>query len=1464
MLVRSAGRRQRRQTSQILAASFAQLYLPWLAPAQLQWSAARSSSSSSSTPTLRRNAPRTPTRPRTRALATAADHHIVPTDSRIPPIGYGSGFRDATYDPHIPFDFARDGRVGFSGLGVHHPEPLMVPPQIGPEPAIVKIGGLNFAARDTLTHLVTSLSVGRRDRATAIVQRLSEKCARDAPELLLAHTVYLEDSLRLVMAHGRDSPQSHVILKEMHRWFEVEMREKGIPLEASMIVTMLRAVIRTLSGSRRDRSIRRYADLASQLGPEMLENVLESEEYDDNEFAILGRATVEYYEDFEEEAMPSREEAEQAIEDGVATQHHEYVDLVNTPEVLATQQKGEGLKGIKRTMDVFKDFPPLPPTATTEEKENRAAQRQIALERTSVEVAVERWKKADEELRKKGISTAMQTKDMSSMMWQWHQQLLPALKQELEEVQKEMADPGREHDRHLYGPFLELLPLEHIAATTIMVAMSSIAHGKKDTSGQYETDVKLSHLVSALGNTIESDCKAEKAGSQSRRGAKKARSAGRLKKSAANPALEAPDADKTSASKGKPKKPSNKELLAELEWSNPVKFKLGAMLISKLVETAKLACRREHPRTKEMIEQMQPALLHQMKWIRGKRQGTIAPNVELVKKLSSEPIPALIAKRMPMVVRPKPWKGWEDGGYLRFPSPILRLPVGDKQGKSYFLAAAERNEGKDLETVYRGLTALSSVPWRVHPGVFKVQLDAWNSGEEIANFAPLRPATDLPPEPESTDFAERRKWLAQCHEIRNKATGLHSKRCFQNFQLEIARTIVNETIYFPHNLDFRGRAYPIPPYLNHMGADNVRGLLVFADGKELGEKGLRWLKTHLATVAGHDKASMQERLDFTEAHLDDIYDSVRNPLTGRRWWLEADDAWQTLAACFELTAALDSPDPTKFVSHLPVQQDGTCNGLQHYAALGGDRAGAAQVNLEPSDRPADVYTAVADAVKAEVDKDAAEGNLVAQVLQGRLTRKCVKQPVMTNVYGVTFYGAKEQVRKQLEVLFPEVGPYGPVNMGNMSHYVATKIFKSLGDMFKGAQSIQAWLGQCADRISTSLTPAQVEELKVTQGTAGKRSRVGKRKPGRRSKAEQAEEETSTAAPTPAPSNPVLDTLASDVNKTKPLFKQTVVWTTPLKLPVVQPYRASKPRTVSTTMQTIAIQEQHVWDPVSKRKQLQAFPPNFIHSLDATHMLLSALKCTEEGMTFASIHDSFWTHACDVDDMSRVLRDAFVTMHREDIVGRLREEFQARYKGFMYMASVVAQSPVGRKIAACRAKLRKDETLKMSELALEAERMRLKGSEDAEERRRGEEMVTPGSIFESEGDGEAFLMPSEMAGQRLGELPGGGKKSKTAVDGDDGTARTADIEETNVDADVLAADLESHDLPDELPDGGDALEASADEASTEPATEKKKNKTPTKRPTPRKIHVWLPLTFPEVPEKGDFDVRRLMESRYFFH
>ena len=70
---------------------------------------------------------------------------------------------------------------------------------------------------------------------------------------------------------------------------------------------------------------------------------------------------------------------------------------------------------------------------------------------------------------------------------------------------------------------------------------------------------------------------------------------------------------------------------------------------------------------------------------------------------------------------------------------------------------------------------------------------------------------------------------------------------------QIAKEFRDEpALYFPHNLDFRGRAYPMHGNLNHLGSDVSRGMLHFAEGRPLGERGLYWLHVQvLAETRSH-------------------------------------------------------------------------------------------------------------------------------------------------------------------------------------------------------------------------------------------------------------------------------------------------------------------------------------------------------------------------------------------------------------------------------------------------------------------------------------------------------------------------------------------------------------------------------------------------------------------------------------
>ncbi len=43
-----------------------------------------------------------------------------------------------------------------------------------------------------------------------------------------------------------------------------------------------------------------------------------------------------------------------------------------------------------------------------------------------------------------------------------------------------------------------------------------------------------------------------------------------------------------------------------------------------------------------------------------------------------------------------------------------------------------------------------------------------------------------------------------------------------------------------------------------------------------------------------------------------------------------------------------------------------------------------------------------------------------------------------------------------------------------------------------------------------------------------------------------------------------------------------------------------------------------------------------------------------------MHDSYWTHACHVDVMSKLLRDKFVELHARPLLAELREELQRKH------------------------------------------------------------------------------------------------------------------------------------------------------------------------------------------------------------
>ncbi|MCJ1261025.1 DNA-directed RNA polymerase [Lobaria immixta] len=1256
--------------------------------------------------------------------------------------------------------------------------------------------GISGNVKDITQTMLACIQVNRFERAARLMRRLNKIYKPGAPDLLTAHNIYLRELL-----HNVERTKDPRAVKDIHKWFEKDIRKAGVNPDASTFALMILATYQDSTGKDINRTIKRYISFAKDAGIWEDTRLLVRVISDKKDFQDVTQITPDHIDKIDQ--GQTQEPAKTlAVPEPIGSPPDNALGL---PTVKATEMKGLGLVSLQRQLSMFSEQSSLPLSEDDggmdgEKRKMLLLQRQKRLERDAYDSAISRWRSEHETLKNLGINTSIGQRSIGATLWAWHEKFVPWVEEEIRKVNEAEGKANRssaDTNRCLYGPFLRLLPVHKLSAITIMTCIFRLSDKKADHRG-----LPLSKLVTSVGAAVEDEIAAEKIKNGSESSGPNvdlAQRFGRLSHVIKN----------RHSQKSIAKLLASSELFEQQEhvrWTSTTKARVGAVLISCLVEIAKIDVRLTDPRTGAEHRESQPAFVHGYLVSKGKNLGVLRFNKAFFEKLSKEPVGGSLPRFLPMVVEPRPWTGFTKGAFLAYSRKVIRIK-NDYESTRYATTASGNG---DMKQIFAGLDILGKTPWRVNRGLLEVMLRAWDSGEAFGKLPPEDPKFDYPPEPDVAEgIGLRRKWLSDMKAIENKRAGVKSERCFYNFQLEIARAYADETIYFPHSVDFRGRAYPMVPLFNHMGADPCRSLLVFAKGKKLGEGGLGWLRIHLAGLYGFDKASFEERRKFTEEHISDILDSATNPLGGKRWWLQAEDPWQCLGACMELKKALDEPDPRQFVSHLPIHQDGTCNGLQHYAALGGDVAGAKEVNLEPGDRPSDIYTGVAEIVKAEVTELAAQGNELARLLDGKLTRKVVKQTVMTNVYGVTYMGAKIQVRNQLDKLLPDFPNTISLNLQTASALVTRLIFKTLSSMFLRAHEIQRWFGDCAATISQAVSPPQIKRLQdQVDGKVDTSSQFSK----------------------------------AGLLKTKPwtekdLFKTSIIWTTPLKMPVVQPYRKCTVQQVNTHMQSLSLsRSSSSSDPVSKQQQRRAFAPNFIHSLDATHMILTALKCNEVGLSFAAVHDSFWTHPCDVDIMNRIIRDAFIRMHSEDIMGRLRAEFSARYKGYMHLASVDRSSAVGQKIEMWRQSTlspnlgEAGRKRKVHELLMENRRLRLLASENPEERAEGESMVTAGQIFQGMANEKDLTHLNDIC--RLGQLP-----PETVL------TDSAEVDLENEED----KEFEGHEQLDV--ETRNEIDQESEVGDTNDTGEKIRwmaKKSAGKKVSP--LWIWLPVTFPPVPEK----------------
>lgn len=537
---------------------------------------------------------------------------------------------------------------------------------------------------------------------------------------------------------------------------------------------------------------------------------------------------------------------------------------------------------------------------------------------------------------------------------------------------------------------------------------------------------------------------------------------------------------------------------------------------------------------------------------------------------------------LPMIIPPRPWSSPSKGGYVgrRIGNRLVKQP-----NRAYHDELAQM----DLSAVYDAVNAIQSTAWRINNPILELVREVWDGGGVLGDL-PSRYPELIPARPTTDDPDIISEWKRDAADTYQRNGKVVTKRLSVSQRIWVAEKFADEeAIYFPHALDFRGRAYPLPTAGPHpQGDDLARALLTFADGLPIGHDGAHWLAVHIANLFGHDKISFAERVEwvFQNEHL--LLDAANHPLDGGRFWTQAEYPWMALAACMEWAGYVEQG--ADFVSHLPVALDGSNSGLQHFSALLRDPVGAAAVNLTPSERPADIYAEVAAALQSRVDHS---DHPIAPVWTGRVSRKIAKRPCMTYVYSATRYGFHDMIYQTLREL--DAGEkYLPGDNYAASLFLAGETWEALKDTVQAASSAMAWLRQVARIVTQAGLPLR--------------------------------------------------------------------WTTPIGLPVLQRYVNVDRNFVSVVHQgkRVRLMVKSDGSRLDSRRQQNGISPNFIHSMDAAHLMSVANRCADAGVpALAVVHDSFGVHAARAFELRSILRDSFADLYETNWLELFRDEIAAQ-------------------------------------------------------------------------------------------------------------------------------------------------------------------------------------------------------------